>query len=388
MQLKQKGNVAQIGAFKQLKVSLIWTSPVDLDLMAFYKTKDGQTGGVYSDNYAGGYLGDLNKFPFIQLSGDEGVGAAGGDNQEEIRIMNLDQIEELYICAVNFTDATQGNNRVFADYDARVEVLTDRGETHNISLDSRAPGQVAVLCRFKAGFMGAELINDSSVMTLNQFNTAIPGASSLKLASKVTLAQKGDSHILKSKGEGEIIINLNWNERPSTGGGFLKSLLSSSSSIDLDLGCFYELNNGNKNVIDGLQFSSDKSKQGSLHSPPYIYHLGDDRTGSSSEGEFIKVNISKLNEIKRIDVYAFIYEGVPSWQNTDAIVTVKVPAQPVIEVKMGAQTDNRFFCAIAGLDFTAGGKDIKVTKYVTFHDGHQDCDQYYKWGMRWRAGSK
>ena len=35
MDLKQKGENAQIGAFKQLKVSLIWTSAVDLDLMAF-----------------------------------------------------------------------------------------------------------------------------------------------------------------------------------------------------------------------------------------------------------------------------------------------------------------------------------------------------------------
>ncbi|MCL0058843.1 stress response protein, partial [Dehalococcoidia bacterium] len=102
MQLKQKGSSAQIGAFKQLKVALIWTSAVDLDLMAFYKTKTGQTGGVYSDNYAGGSLGDLNSFPFIQLSGAEGVGATGGDNREEMHICNLDQVEELCICALNF----------------------------------------------------------------------------------------------------------------------------------------------------------------------------------------------------------------------------------------------------------------------------------------------
>ena len=84
MELKQKGASANLGAFKQLKVSLIWTSAVDLDLMAFYKTKDGRTGGVYSDNYAGGSLGDLNAFPFLQLSGDEGVGATGGANQDGI----------------------------------------------------------------------------------------------------------------------------------------------------------------------------------------------------------------------------------------------------------------------------------------------------------------
>ena len=33
MELKQKGTTAAIGAFGQLRVSLIWTSAVDLDLM-------------------------------------------------------------------------------------------------------------------------------------------------------------------------------------------------------------------------------------------------------------------------------------------------------------------------------------------------------------------
>ncbi len=385
MLLKQKGSSAQIGGFKQLKVSLIWTSAVDLDLMAFYKTRAGQVGGVYSDNYAGGSLGNLNTFPFMQLSGDEGVGAVGGDNREEMRIVNLDQIEELYICAVNFTEATQGANKVFADYDARVEVVTDRGESHVVSLDSRNPGTVAVLCKFKSGFMGAELVNDSSVMTFDQFQSTVPGASNLKLESKVTLAQKGDSHVLLSKGVGEIVINLNWSQKVAKK-GLIQSLFS--SSVDLDLGCFYELTNGVKSVIDGLQFSKNPALQGSLTSPPYIYHLGDDRTGGVAEGEFIKVNMSKLHEIRRMTIYAFIYEGVPNWTDTDAVVTVAVPGQPTIEVRMGSHTDQRNFCAIAGIEFGAGGREIKVTKLVSFHDSHSDCDKTYNWGMQWKVGAK
>ena len=385
MQLKQKGASAQIGAFKQLKVSLIWTSAVDLDLMAFYKTKTGQTGGVYSNNYAGGSLGDLNNFPFMQLSGDEGVGATGGDNREEMRIFNLDQIEELYVCALNFTDASQGNNKVFADYDARVEVMTDQGDTHTVSLDSSTTGTVAVLCKIKSGFLGAELINDSSVMVFDQFQSIVSGASSLKLSSKVTLKQKGDSHVLKSKGMGEIVINLNWTQNPDKK-GFFKKLLS--SSIDLDLGCFYELRNGDKSVIDGLQFNNNPALKGSLSRPPYIYHLGDDRTGGTAEGEFIKINIANLRELRRMTIYAFIYEGTPSWKETDAVVTIKVPGQPTVEVKMGSQTDSRTFCAIAGIEFTPDGKDIKVTKLVSFHNSHGDCDKMYNWGMQWRAGKK
>ncbi len=144
MELKQKGTKADIGAFKQMKVSLTWSSAVDLDLMAFYRTGDGRTGGVYSDNYAGGILGDLNQFPFIELSGDEGVGAVGGDNSEEMRIVRLDDFEELYICALNFTDASSGTDKVFANYDAKVNVVTDRGESHTVVLDSQR-GSVRLL---------------------------------------------------------------------------------------------------------------------------------------------------------------------------------------------------------------------------------------------------
>ena len=86
--LKSKGEEAYIPV-KQMLVSLNWTTAVDLDLMAFYKAKDGRVGAIYSSNYAGGSMGDLNAFPFIQLSEDAGVGAKGGTNQEIIRITTL-----------------------------------------------------------------------------------------------------------------------------------------------------------------------------------------------------------------------------------------------------------------------------------------------------------
>lgn len=107
-----------------------------------------------------------------------------------MRILNLDDIDELHICAINFTDASTDSSKVFSEYDARVEIVTDSGESHVVSLDSRSQGTVAVLCRFKASFMGAEIVNDSSVMPFDQFQGSVPGASNLRLASKVTLAQK------------------------------------------------------------------------------------------------------------------------------------------------------------------------------------------------------
>jgi uncharacterized protein involved in tellurium resistance len=399
MELKKKGETAALGAFSQLKVSLIWSSAVDLDLMAFYKKKDASVGGVYSENYSGGSLGNLNKFPFIQLSGDAGVGAIGGDNREEMRITKLEDMEELFVVAVNFTDAVDGENKPFSNYDARVEVQTDTGETHVIRLDSSGPGSVAVLCKFTANFMGAQLANDSLVMDFDKFKSAVPGASGIKLNSKVTLKAKGDAHTFTIKQKDsidEIMINLNW-----------------KTNADLDLGCFYELhpassngggffsklmssdNEANFSVIDGVQFSqgrgggrNQQTSQGCYTKRPWIWHMGDDRTGAqSAEGETILVNPQGYSEFKRIHIYAFIFEGVSRWNQTDAVVTLKVPGNPDIVVEMGNQNNQEGMCLIATLDFI-GGDQIRVQKQVSFHHGHSAADKAYGWGLKWQAGGK
>jgi uncharacterized protein involved in tellurium resistance len=388
MELKQKGSKADIGAFKRLDVSLIWTAPVDLDLMAFYRTKDGGVGGVYSENYSGGSLGSMAEFPFVQLSGDAGVGGRGGQNQEDLSIAKLDDFEALYICALNFTDASSGANKAFADYDARVRVTTDKGEAHTVALDSSQPGSVAVICKLAGGFIANELINDSEVMGLEAFRSQIPGADELKIASKVTLKAKGDSFAIKPKvSSGELLINLNWNQhppQPEKKGGLFSKLMGGGAgggAIDLDLGCLFEMSDGAKGAIQPLGKSF-----GNFDFPPYILHLGDDRTGAFSEGENMKINLSRLGDLRRILVYTYIYEGVPNWAGTDGVVTVKVPGRPVLEVPMGSQTDNRPFCAVALLEMDGG--NIKATRMVTFHQGHKDCDEAYTWGLRWVAGSK
>ena len=344
MELKQKGASAMIGDFKQLKVSLIWTSSVDLDLMAFYKTKDGKVGGVYSDNYAGGSLGDLNKFPFMQLSGDEGIGAIGGNNREEMRIVRLDDFEELYIVAVNFTDAFSGSNKVFDDYDARVEVVTDRGDTHVVSLDSRTPGTVAVLCKFKSDFMGTKLVNDSMVMSFNQFQSAIPGASALKLTSKMTLKQKGEKVILSGN---DFQATLKW-----------------KAAIDLDLHCFYQLKDdvdlpakGMLDKVFGRTISSKGhvyfSKRGNKKRFPWIYL--DQDAGIGDVGGYNEENIyfTKVDHIKHALIVANIYNKKnANFANYDGVVIVRGGGRE-IEVPLTEHNPGSW-CVIARIDNTSG----------------------------------
>ena len=60
MELKQKGSEANVGGFKQLMVSMKWTTAADFDLAAAYEAKDGNIGLVYF-----GELGDLNTLPSV-----------------------------------------------------------------------------------------------------------------------------------------------------------------------------------------------------------------------------------------------------------------------------------------------------------------------------------
>ena len=74
------------------------------------------------------------------------------------------------------------------------------------------------------------------------------------------------------------LVNLNWNSRPAKQ-GFLSSLLGGNQGIDLDLGCLYELKNGQKGAVQALGNSF-----GNLNQAPYISLDGDDRTGAAAAG--------------------------------------------------------------------------------------------------------
>lgn len=216
-----------------------------------------------------------------------------------------------------------------------------------------------------------------------------PSKSSVSL-NKITLDKTRSSISLEKNaaGFGEICVNLNWNQRRDNagdtgGGGFFGGLLGGkrSNAIDLDLGCLYELQDGTKGAIQALGECF-----GDLSDEPYIQLMGDDRTGSVMGGEWLHINGQQWSRIKRILIFAYIYDGAPNWKATDGVVTIHVPGQPDIEVRMNEEGGRHGMCAIALLENVGGA--ARVSRQVDFHKGHQDLDHAYGWGMRWRAGSK
>jgi len=204
--------------------------------------------------------------------------------------------------------------------------------------------------------------------------------------NKITLEKTSGPAKINLNKQGEIKVTLRWNKTP--GGrskGFWSNLLGSGEKeIDLDLGACVEISDGQKFLLDPLQQSFQRGNRGSLTSPPYLVHSGDDRAGGG--GEVIRISGTSSSQVRQIWLYAFIYEGVARWSETDAVVLIEAPGQPTVEIPMGQQSSNQNFCALGHLVFTAGS--LEVTRLVTFHGGHSDCDDTYRWGFRWRGGSK
>jgi tellurite resistance protein TerA len=217
--------------------------------------------------------------------------------------------------------------------------------------------------------------------------------------SKVTLEKRGDKVSLDKRsgagGFGRIHVNLNWNQSgavsataPKT--GFLARLTgataSASGGIDLDLGCMYEMADGRRGLVQALG-----NAWGDFERPPYIKLAADDRTGQSKEGENLDINGAHFGEIKRALIFAFIYEGAPNWSATDGVVTIAMPEQAPIEVRLD-QGGSQTMCAIAMIENQGGS--LQVTKLAEYfsqqgkESAHELMDRRFGFGLRWTTGRK
>jgi len=200
--------------------------------------------------------------------------------------------------------------------------------------------------------------------------------------SKVSLTKEKPSiSLAKRDNFGEIRINLNWNQDRGPAGGMFGGMFNKSKGIDLDLGAFVELQDGSKGVVQALG-----NTFGRLNSEPFVELQGDDRTGQVTDGEWLHVNGREWKKIRQVLIYAFIYEGVASWDKTDGVVTLHIPEQPPIETRLTEGSNRHNMCAIARLVNDNG--NIKVERINQFFSGHKDMDKALGWGFRWSAGSK
>jgi tellurite resistance protein TerA len=179
-------------------------------------------------------------------------------------------------------------------------------------------------------------------------------------------------------------VNLQWTSgAPPQKKGLFSRLTGGGGGIDLDLACLWEFSDGSKGVVQALGNAFQAPYQGA----PIIRLDGDDRSGSNTAGENMFIDLARVNEIRRILVFAFIYEGVPNWASADGVVTLYPAQGPEIEVRLDEADSGSPTCCIALLENKGG--ELTVRREVRYIRGGQaDVDAAYGWGMKWAPGRK
>lgn len=201
--------------------------------------------------------------------------------------------------------------------------------------------------------------------------------------TRVTLTKQSPTVSLTKQGvpAGRMRVNLNWNAAAVPPRGW-RAMLGASSGLDLDLGCLWELTDGSKGVVQALG-----NAFGSLERPPYIHLDGDDRSGSVAGGENLIIDLSHAAQIRRVLIFAYIYEGAPSWDQARGVVTLYPVTGPSVEIRLDESAGGARFCVVAQLLNT--GSDLTVRREVNYINGSQaTVDRAYGWGLSWSTGSK
>lgn len=189
----------------------------------------------------------------------------------------------------------------------------------------------------------------------------------------ICLKKCGDRHkISLDKNNKEIHVHLNWHTCKKKG-------LFSGKAVDLDLACMYRLKTGEQGVIQALG-----NTYGCAKDLPFIYLDQDDRTGASDKGE--NMWFKKPELIAFAVVFAYIYDGVPTWSNTNAAVVLKQQGAPDIIIQLDNPNNRHRFCVIASITGTENQLEIK--REERFFSGHKQVDQYYGFGFQWRTSHK
>ena len=398
-----KGNAG----IRRLLIGLGWQSKgsdFDLDTAAFLLNATGKATG---DNDFIFYGNLRHSSGCVEHKGDNLTGNGGGDAEQilvdlgrvpgniekidftatiyeaEKRRQNFGMVQNAYIRVVN-ADTQQellrydlGNQFSLETAVVVAEIYRYKGEWKFNAIGSGYQGGLAALCK-SFGIMVTDGIRTArSADGLAGGQVGSPKKVELRKGQKVSLVKKAGVNL------GKISINLNWSQPAKADRGFLGSLFGNSDDggIDLDLACLFEMKDGSKGCVQALGNSF-----GSLSEFPYIELDGDDRTGTSADGETIRVNGAKVAEFKRILIFTFIYEGAANWSEAKGVVTVKCSGSPDIIVRMDEYGSNKGTCAIAMLE--SHGDTFSVEKIVKFYDGHRDLDNAFGWGLRWVAGSK
>ncbi|WP_169811586.1 TerD family protein [Nocardia shimofusensis] len=207
--------------------------------------------------------------------------------------------------------------------------------------------------------------------------------------SKISLTKESPSVSLTKQGAtgGTMRINLNWTSQHQPQRGGLFGRRRGGGGLDLDLSCFFELADGRIGSVRALDRSF-----GALDRPPFIRLDQDDRTGSSTTGENLDINLDFAGQLRRILVFTSIYEGANDFRGVHATATLYPLNCPPIEMTLDGCMDDSRDAVLAHIENING--ELVVRREGTFirppagrpGGGIIEIAQRYHWDFGFKAG--
>ncbi|WP_227996989.1 TerD family protein [Nocardia australiensis] len=208
--------------------------------------------------------------------------------------------------------------------------------------------------------------------------------------NKISLTKEAPSISLTKQGatSGTMRVNLNWTSTNAPTGGGLFGRKRGGRTLDLDLGCFWELSNGDFGSVRALDRSF-----GALDRPPFIRLDQDDRTGSSATGENLDINLDFTAQFRRILVFASVYEGAADFRGVQATATLYPINSLPIEMIISGCMDNSREVILAQIENVNG--ELVVHRDGTFirppagrpGGGIREISRIYGWNFKFQASS-
>ncbi len=207
------------------------------------------------------------------------------------------------------------------------------------------------------------------------------------VASQDMLDKTGESNLISPPEGGfeNIHVGLQWNniivEQASGFMGLIKK--ATNKGVDLDLGCFFELQDGTRGILQpfGELF-------GKLNEMPYMELSGDERTGDAEgDDEYLTINGKAWPKIKRILIYTYIYEGSSDWSQIKPEVSINLHnGDPKIKIAPSLKTTKMTVCALAMIKNIKDG--IQIATHGEYFTSQASMDRAFGFGLKWEDGEK
>ncbi|RMI45194.1 Tellurium resistance [Streptomyces triticirhizae] len=153
------------------------------------------------------------------------------------------------------------------------------------------------------------------------------------------------------------------------------------ANMDFDLACMYELADGSRGVVQTLG-----GLHGDFSEAPFIKLSGDDRFGTGS-GEHLYINLDNKDQFKRLLIFVYIYDGAPTFDRADVVVTLATPDGKNVEIGCTDPPPQARSCAVALIEEEKG--QLVARREVRYVYGFQsEIDRLYGWGLSWGRARK